>query len=232
MAQTWHDLLFAHWPVAASALRPLVPPALEIDAFGGQGWVGVVPFRMSGVRPRGVPPLPWLSAFPELNVRTYVTMGGKPGVFFASLDAANPVAVALARRFYHLPYFNARMSARATGEWIEYASRRTHLRAPPAEFRARYRAIGPATSSAEGSLEHWLTERYCLYAVDGGGRIHRGEIHHAPWSLQSAEAVLEVNSMASAAGVHLPERAPLLHFARRLDVAVWPLRGVDHRPSG
>src|SRR5579863_2508953 len=124
MKQTWHDLLFAHWPLPPDALRPLVPAQLELDPFDGQCWVGVVPFRMSGIRRRGVPALPGVSRFPELNVRTYVSFGGKPGVYFFSLDAANLPAVWAARMFYHLPYFHAEMSCEDRGGTILYWSRR------------------------------------------------------------------------------------------------------------
>src|ERR1700687_6083754 len=109
MAGTWRDLLFAHWPVATTSLRPLVPARLRIDTFDGQAWLAVVPFRMSGVRLRGTPAMPWLSAFPELNVRTYVRCGAKPGVWFFSLDAGNPLAVGIARAWFHLPYYRAWM---------------------------------------------------------------------------------------------------------------------------
>ncbi len=125
MAQSWHDLLFAHWKVDAAVLRPHVPAELEVDTFEGQSWLGVVPFRMSGVRLRWTPALPWLSAFLELNVRTYVTAQGKPGVWFFSLDAANPVAVAAARLSFHLPYFKARMTCGDVDGWIQYQSERT-----------------------------------------------------------------------------------------------------------
>src|SRR5215471_8036474 len=124
MVQIWHDLLFAHWPVPPEALRPLVPPELPIDIFEGKGWIAVAPFHMSGVRPRGIPPLPGLSRFPELNVRTYTTLDGKPGVFFFSLDAANLPAVRAARAFYHLPYFHARMKAHVDGDRVAYSSQR------------------------------------------------------------------------------------------------------------
>src|SRR5262245_14397007 len=118
MWMIWHDLLFAHWPIPIDTMRRAVPERLALDTFDGSAWVGVVPFRMSGVRPRFVPSMPWLSAFPELNVRTYVTAGGKPGVYFFSLEAANPVAVRAARTFFHLPYFDARMSLQETPGWI------------------------------------------------------------------------------------------------------------------
>jgi len=221
MAMTWHDLLFAHWPVAAEALRPLVPSALELDTFDGAAWIGVVPFRMSGVRFRGTPALPGPGAFPELNVRTYVTHGAKPGVWFFSLDAASRVAVRAARRWFRLPYFDASMTCDEGGGAIVYRSRRTHTGAPPAEFAARYGPLGPESRAMPGSLDHWLTERYCLYAAEPGGALLRAEIHHAPWPLRPAHAAIHVNSMADAAGVALPAEPPRLLFARRLDVVGW-----------
>jgi len=221
MAQSWHDLLFAHWPVPTQLLRGQIPEALAIDTYNGQAWVGVVPFRMSGVRLRGMPAVPGTSAFPELNVRTYVTAEGKPGVWFFSLDAANALAVAVARRWFHLPYYRARMACERQGEWIEYASERTHRGAPAAKLVARYRGVGEAFAPQAGSLEHFLTERCCLYAADLNGRIFRGEIHHAPWLLRAGEAELSVNTMTTAAGIGLPPVKPLLHFAKRQDMVAW-----------
>jgi len=221
MAQSWHDLLFAHWRIDAALLRPHIPEPLQIDTFEGQAWIAVVPFRMSGVRLRFTPTLPWLSAFPELNVRTYVTADGKPGVWFFSLDAGNSVAVAIARAWFHLPYFRARMKCEVTGERIHYVSERTHRRAPTALLEARYQPIGKGFETRRGTLEHFLTERYCLYAMAPGGRILCGEIHHPPWQLQVAEAEFVCNTMTEAAGFVLPPYKPLLHFARRQDVVVW-----------
>jgi uncharacterized protein YqjF (DUF2071 family) len=226
MAQVWHDLLFAHWPVAVDELRGHVPPQLTLDTFDGSGWVGVVPFRMSGIRPRRLPALPWLSVFPELNVRTYVTVGGISGVYFFSLDASNAVAVALGRAIFKLPYFWASMSLRMVDDAVVYASQRTHVGAPAAELRARYRPTGPVFAAPVGSLEWWLTERYSLYTVDALGRAVRTGIHHPRWPLQPAEAVFARNTMAAAHGIALPPIAPLLHFARRQDVIVWPPRRV------
>jgi len=226
MAQIWHDLLFAHWPIPAAQMAALLPPGLELDRWEGEAWVGVVPFRMSGVRPRLFPALPGLSAFPELNVRTYVRVEDKPGVYFFSLDAANPIAVAVARSLFHLPYFRARMSCQTEGEAIRYASQRTHTGAPPAELRGSYAPTGPVYQVEAGSLEAWLIERYCLYSVDKRGRIYRGEIHHAPWPIQQAEATFERNSVAQAAGIGLPDSPPLLHFARRLDVLAWAIQPI------
>jgi uncharacterized protein YqjF (DUF2071 family) len=221
MAQSWHDLLFAHWPVSAAALRPHIPEGLEIDTFDGNAWIGIVPFRMTGVRLRGTPALPWLSDFPELNVRTYVTAQQKPGVWFFSLDAANALAVAGARATFHLPYFRARMRCEERGGWIQYQSERTHKNAPAAQLAGTYRPVGEIFHARADTLEHFLTERYCLYAADLRGRVLRGEIHHPPWALQAAEAELSRNSMADAAGVKLPSKEPLLHFARRQDMVAW-----------
>jgi len=222
MAQRWHDLLFAHWPVAPEVMRTLVPSQLTLDMFDDHCWLGVVPFWMSGVRARGLPALPGLSRFPELNVRTYVTFGNKAGVYFFSLDAANRPVVHAARAFYHLPYFFAEMSAEGAGEEIHYFSRR---RDGKAEFRGRYRPIGLVRLREPGTIEHWLSERYCLYTVHEG-HVYRGEIHHQPWPLQDASAEITSNSMAEGAGLVLPHTQPLLHFARRLDVMIWPLRQI------
>ncbi len=220
MAQSWHDLLFAHWRIDAAALRPLIPAALQIDTFDSSAWIAVVPFRMSGVRLRLTPNVPGLSAFPELNVRTYVTLDGKPGVWFFSLDAANAIAVAVARRWFHLPYFRARMSCDASGESNHYHSERTHRGAAPAVLRGSYRPIGLTFEALPGTIEHFLTERYCLYAANCCG-ILRGEIHHPPWQLQVADAEFLRNTMIDAAGLAFPAGKPLLHFARRQDVVVW-----------
>jgi uncharacterized protein YqjF (DUF2071 family) len=223
---TWQHLLFAHWPVAADALRPLVPPTLELDTFEGRAWVGVIPFSMTGVRPRLVPPLPWVSRFLELNVRTYVTgppRDSKPGVYFFSLDAANPIAVATARWRYRLPYFNARMRLALTGDEVRYTSDRTHRGAPSARLEARYRPVGPEFRAPDGSIDEWLTARYCLYTVDAEGAAHRAVIHHDPWPLQPATAEIATNTMAQAAGIVLEGPPTHLHFVRRLDVVAWSL---------
>jgi len=228
MRQKWHDLLFMHWPVPASALRPLIPRALELDSFNGECWVGVVPFRMTGVRFRGLPPIPGTSAFCELNVRTYVTADGKPGVWFFSLDAAIAAAVTAAWRWFHLPYFRARMSLRESRGIVQYESRRTQRRASSAEFRGKYWPASEPFTAQRGALEHFLVERYCLYA-EARGKIYRGEIDHAPWPLQTAEAEMEANSMAQASHIELPPTAPLLHFSKVQDVRVWPLARVQTR---
>ena len=223
MAQEWHNLLFAHWPVRPEALRQILPAGVKPDLHGGHAWLGVVPFEMRGVRFRGLPAIPGTSRFPELNVRTYVRYNGKPGVWFFSLDAANSLAVAVARAWFHLPYFHARMSCQQGSGATEYASTRTHHGAELAEFRASYRPTGSAVHPQPGSLEHFLTERYCLFSRNSHGQIFVGEIHHPPWSLQSAEAQFVTNTMSEQVSIPL-DGTPILHFAKRQDVVVWPPR--------
>jgi uncharacterized protein len=222
MTQTWHDLLFAHWPIDPRLLRTKVPPEFLLDLFEGDAWIGVVPFRMTNVAPRGVPPLPGVSEFLELNVRTYVRVGDKPGVYFFSLDAGNSLAVRAARALLHLPYYKARMGTMAIGGEFQYKSRREPA---GAEFFASYGPIGGTLVPVEGSLEYFLTERYCLYNIGRTGRPYRMDIHHPPWQLQHAGAEVLENTMAEASGIVLPDWAPLLHFSKRQDMVAWaPVR--------
>ena len=226
MAQSWSNLLFAHWPVDAAVLRRLLPSGIPLDTFDDRAWVSIASFCVSGLRPRLIPALPGLSQFPELNVRTYTALGGKPGVYFFSLDAASALAVVGARAAYFLPYFRANMHIRIGADgMIEYASRRTDRRGRPAEFHARYRPVGPVDYAKPGTLDHWLTERYALYAVGPTARVYRADIEHPQWPLQPAEADIDVNTIAAAAGISVPTTPPRLSFASRVDVVVWrPIR--------
>ncbi len=219
MTQTWHDLLFAHWPVNPQDLQAKVPAAFPIDLFEGTAWIGIVPFRMTNVAPRGVPSMPWISEFPEVNVRTYVRVGQRPGIFFFSLDAGSSVAVHAARTLLNLPYYSAAMTVMAVSAAVDYHSQRTDD--PSAMLAARYGPTGPPSFAAAGSLEYFLTERYCLYNLDHVGRPYRLEIHHPPWPLQSAQAQFRCNTMAEVNGLSLPDALPLLHFARRQDMVAW-----------
>jgi len=220
MTQTWHDLLFAHWPVDRRILEVRLPTSCALDLFDGQAWLGIVAFEMSNVAPRALPALPWLSTFPEINVRTYVLVDGKPGVYFFSLDATNPLAVWSARTFFHLPYHTAAIDVVRRGGSIEYSSRRRNANAA---FDAIYRPVGPVVEPRRGSLEHFLTERYCLYTVDRAHRLMRCDIHHPPWPLQRATADIRCNTLADAAGIRLPDVAPAVHFSKRQDTVNWPL---------
>jgi uncharacterized protein YqjF (DUF2071 family) len=216
--QTWCDLLFAHWPIAVDRLRAVVPSSLTIQQFDGTAWIGVVPFRMEGVMRRPLPDLPWVSAFPELNVRTYVERDGKAGVWFFSLDASNSLAVWAARRFFHLPYFRASMQAVRRGDAVHY---RSHRASGNAAFEARYEPTSGPYTSTPGTLEHWLTERYCLFAESPDRRIFSTDVHHRPWPLQRAQADITRNTMLESQGLPVGDGVPVLHFSRRLDVIVW-----------
>jgi uncharacterized protein YqjF (DUF2071 family) len=227
MSMVWRDLAFLHWPVPVAALRKHVPAGLEIDTWEGIAWLGVVPFAMEAVCPRFTPRIPPISDFPELNLRTYVVAGGKPGVFFFSLDATNPLAVRTARAFFHLPYYDARISCEPEGDGIRYRSERTHRGVKRGEFRGRYRAMAPPQTGQPGSIEHWLTERYCLYSAGRRGRLYRGEIHHEPWPLQAGEAEVERNTLGELIGVALHGAPSLVHFAQKLYVRAWLIEAID-----
>ena len=223
LGQTWADLLFCHWRVAPAAIRPHVADGLELDLLEGDAWLSVTPFEVQGTRARGTLPPPGLSRFPELNVRTYVTYGGRPGIWFLSLDAASMLAVAAARGLYRLPYLRARMAIARDDGWIDYRSERADPRGAPTRFEARYRPAGNVRHAAAGSLEAWLVERYRLYTVDDEGRVYAGDIHHRPWTLEDADAEIRANTMTAPHGIALDD-APLVQFARRQDVVFWPLR--------
>ncbi len=226
MRQNWLQLLFLHWVVAPEQLRPLIPSGLDLDLFEGRAYVGLVPFTMTGVRPVWAPAVPWLSSFHEANVRTYVHRAGRdPGVWFFSLDAANPLAVALARAFFHLPYHHARMHLTLEPEAISYASQRLQRGSRPATCAVRCTPVGSAAPARAGSLEHFLTERYFLYAAHND-RLYRGQVHHTPYPLQAADVLALDEIMLAAAGIARPDEAPLAHFARGVNVEVFPLTRV------
>ena len=218
MGQTWDDLLFVHYRVPVATVRPLVPDGLDVEQHAGSGWLGVTPFVVTGLRARGLPAFPFVSSFRELNVRTYVRRDDKPGVWFFSLDASSQLAVEAARRLYRLPYFHADISVRRRGDEVVYDCSRHDGKA----FSAVYRPGGEVFKADPGSVEHFLTERYCLYA-EHEGELHRAEIHHRPWPLQTAEAQIDLNTMPP---VKLPDESPLTHYSARQDVVIWPLEPV------
>jgi uncharacterized protein YqjF (DUF2071 family) len=219
LRQTWRDLLFLHWPVDPAVLRPLIPPALTLDEFSGSAWVAVTPFWISGAGFRRWGQVPLAARFEELNVRTYVTHDGRPGVWFFSLDAASRLAVWGARRLYRLPYVHAQMDHRQENGTIAYRS----ARSDGTSFQASYGPSGPVTLSRPGSPEHWLTERYCLYARGSSGELYRAEIHHEPWPLQPAVATIQRNDMLSVHGIPVAGPPVYRHFSATLSVIVWPL---------
>jgi uncharacterized protein len=217
-AQSWLDLCFLHWRVDETQLRKLVPDSVELDTHDGSTWLGVTPFRLSNFRLRGLPPIPGLSTFPEVNVRTYVTRDGKPGIWFFSLDAASRLAVEAAKKAYKLPYHHAEMRYERVGEYVEYESSRAG-----AAFGGRYRGDGNLFHAEARALEYFLTERYCLYTEDGG-RLYRAEIHHPPWDLQRGDARIDLNTMAP---LSLLDEEPDVLFCPRQDVVLWSLDEVE-----
>jgi len=249
MHQNWGKLLFMHWPIDAEILRPLIPSQLAIDIFDGSAWIGEIPFTMWGIRGSFLPPIPGTSAFHELNVRTYVHLNGVPGVWFFSLDAANGLAVWGARTFYHLPYFKANMSLRQEGNTIEYSSRRRDALSfgeffsaeaaevpgaanaerfrnyPRAELNASWTIGEPLPQSTPGSIEFFLTERYCLYSLHRD-RLYRSRIFHEPWPLRSATLNARQSTMIESLGIAEPQEEPLLHYAEAIAVDIWPLKRV------
>jgi len=234
MTQRWNDLLFAHWPVEASKIGALLPEGLQVDTFQGTAWLGVVPFWLDRIKIRGVPPIPGVCSFPDLNLRTYVRdeQTGTPGVYFFSLDASNLLAVAVARTFFHLPYHWAdmRLEQSSEREFSFYSRRRfSNLQV---EFKARYRGLGPTRRLAEsrsGTLEYFLMERSCLFSTNRAGQPVRANLHHVPWPLEEADAEIEHNDLAAAIGIRLPAQKPVLHYSRRLALYIWPAELV--RPA-
>jgi uncharacterized protein YqjF (DUF2071 family) len=229
MHQNWRHLLFLHWEVPATALQALIPPRLTVDTFEGKAYVGLVPFTLSGVRPVLMPPLPGVSSFHEVNVRTYVHLDGRdPGVWFFSLDASSSLAVTAARTVYHLAYYDAKIDFSASDEpfpTIDFTSHRTDARGPkPAHAHVRYRSVeGPCAPSTAGSLEHFLAERYILYAEDEQKQLHRARVHHAPYDVARAEVLDFEETLIWAAGITRQEQPQVRHYSPGVDVKVYPL---------
>lgn len=242
MTQRLNDLLFAHWPMKPSALAPLLPEGLQIDTCQGSAWLGVVPFWMDRIKLRGLPAIPGARRFPEINLRTYVRdpQNGMPGVYFLSIDANNIFGSMAARLLYNLPCHWAQMrhEQRSEREFAFYSRRRFSRQ--PVVFNARYRGLGPTRKLVEnrpGSLEFFLTERYCLFTRDRDGELARASIHHIPGPLEEAEAEIERNDLPAALGLRVPKTAPVLHYSRRMALYVWqlerlqPSRGVQRVPA-
>lgn len=222
MRQRWSNLLFLHWPVDPSVIRSRLPEGLEPDLFDGRAWIGVVPFAMGRVHPVGLPPLPWVSWFLELNVRTYVhDHSGRPGVWFFSLDCNQPIAVEAARRFFQLPYHHARMrAALRDGEMI--CSCRRH--ASPRESRFRYRPATGGEPAREHSLEWFLVERYLLFTADRAGRIRSGRVHHQPYRIAEAQCREWSAVPVEDDGLgHLADPPSSMLVAEPVEVQIYPL---------
>jgi uncharacterized protein YqjF (DUF2071 family) len=223
MRQVWKDLLFAHWSVPKEALQDRLPPGLELDTFEGRAYVGITPFELTGLRLRGLPPVPLLSRFPEVNLRTYVKCDGLPGIYFLSLDAGRALAVVGSRLAFFLPYHYALARIERSSESVTFSSTRISPRTGGASFEAAYRPVGPAFTPGEDTLESWFSERYCYFTPGPDGKVWRCEIKHRPWRLYQAEGAITRNTLADAADLDLPGDGPILHYARRQDVSVWSI---------
>ena len=238
--QRWAKLTFLHWRVAAETLQRLLPSNLRIQQFDGSAWLGVVPFSMERVRPWWSPPVPGVSWFLETNVRTYVIdERGVAGVWFFSLDADNRLAVNVARKFWHLPYKLAAMSLRvhgnhhtATPTRISYAGSRKE--SPAAEYDLTLELPdSEAVSAQPGTLEHFLVERYLLFASDRKQRLRTGSVHHAPYRIVTPTSIVGTQSLTSAIGFHNLNIATADHaaFCTGVDVRVSPLKTISERAT-
>lgn len=232
MKQRWADLLFLHWAVDAPLLRAQLPAGLELDTFEGRAYIGIVPFTVTGARATWLPPLPLVSSFHEVNLRTYVRKrGGDPGVWFFALDASNPVVVQTARTLFKLPYRNAEIemkvedpegrAERDARRWITFTSRRVSGDRP--ELDVRYGPAGAPQPAAAGTLDHFLVERYVLY-TESEGTLYRARVHHEPYPVQQAVVPHVRENFLPTIGLSRPERPPLAHYAKEVHVDVFPLR--------
>lgn len=222
MYQSWGKLLFMHWRVPVEMLRPHVPIGIHIDTFGGDAWIAVTPFTLWGARPKFLPPLPWLSSFHEMNVRTYVHRDGVPGVWFFSLDANRLIPVAGARALYRLPYVSAKIDFEFGESECDYTLERD---APAGRFHAAWKIGEELPRAQPGSLEFFLAERYCLYA-ESAGKLFRARIQHEPWPLQRAELRSWNTDIFAANGLETPSGEPMVHGGGPVHVAVWPLEST------
>ncbi|MCA0971183.1 DUF2071 domain-containing protein [Halobacillus litoralis] len=221
MHQTWEELVFMHWPVPEEMLRPHIPKAFELDLYDGQAWIAVVPFRMNHIHFKGMPPVQFGNHLLELNVRTYVTFKGEPGVYFVTLDANHPLGVFLARTLFGLPYVHASIQLKQTPSRFSYVSRRTHKGYPTAHFHASFLTTSPPIPSEPGSLIYWLTERYCLW-VTRGNSVYKGPIYHKNWSLQKAEADIYTNQLMDFLPSRLFKKPPMTYYSKSLETFIFP----------
>lgn len=217
MGQRWEDLLFMSWPIDARELEPYVSPKVQIDEADGRAWISVVPFWMQDAHFRGLPPIPFLSSFPEVNVRTYVSSGGHKAVWFLSLDTESHINVFLARHAFHLPYVYAKVEMDRGAE-IAFRSERPR---GGARFEATYRPDGPEAVPVEGTLEHFLTERYSMIGVDHEGELFRGDIQHAPWRLRNAIWKADRMELLAPLGIEVTGD-PVVFYAAFTEVVLWP----------
>lgn len=221
MKQRWDDVLFLHWPVQPELLRPLLPKGVELDLFEGNAWIGFVFFEVNGLRPRLIPPIPFVNTFPELNVRTYIRRNGKPGVYFLSMDATNKIAIKMARATYSLPYLYADISLKRSATSVSLSSIRKERDFPRESLQVKYKPTGENIPNEEGSLTHWLVERYCLWSVIGD-ELCRTDIHHPKWVVEAVEVELATNTMAQFLPREIFSIPPIAHYSLSKTALFWP----------
>ncbi|OIK07631.1 hypothetical protein BIV60_27070 [Bacillus sp. MUM 116] len=218
MKQSWRNLLFAHWPIPVNLMRPLIPKPLQLDTYECYAWIGIIVFIIDGIYLRGIPRLPLFAKFPEINVRTYVHYNGKPGVYFLSLDAPHWATYTIARKWYRLPYYQSLIQFWKDHSGFYFNSVRSDRKSPfLAGFNGNFMASSRVFFAGEGTIDQWLTERYCLYSVDKKGNLFCGDIDHIPWPLQTAEADIYKNTLVTPFGFEPPKTQPLLHFSQGVD---------------
>jgi len=220
MRQSWNNALFIHYPIAINKLRQLVPEQLQLDTYDGWGWISIVPFKMEKV---GIRAIPFSITFPELNIRTYVTIDNKPGVYFFSLDATNLPVVFLSNMFINLPYLHSQMTIHHDGDYTSFSCIR---KSSDESIACLYHPISEPFTASKGTFDYWVTERYCFYTVNSAGKVNRCNILHKPWPLQHAEAEIRHNSLFSSKSLQFEAITPILHYSKGVDVRVWPLERV------
>lgn len=222
MEQEWSNLCFLHYAIDPNILRERIPAGMELDTYEGQAYLSIVPFHMKKIRLREMPSLLSMR-FGELNLRTYVTYEGRPGVYFYSIDADSWLGGQLAQLMYHLPYYDADISLVENENQFEFHSVR-HGRGPVGEFSCLYRPISEVFEAQAGTLDAWLTQRYSLFSTDSVGRIYRGDIEHGSWQLQRAEATIPCNTLFEAVGLPRPLEEPRAFYVADIVTHCWPLK--------
>jgi uncharacterized protein YqjF (DUF2071 family) len=216
LAMSWEDVLVASWPVDPAVVTAELPTGLDPDTYDGKAYLSVVPFVMADVRPRGVPAR-FGKTFGELNLRTYVTADGNPGIYFFNLDATDPLGVRIARRLFRLPYYDAEMTVRRNGDRVDFESDRTHEGARSLAFDATYEPAAEPSRADPGSLDEFLLERYRFF-VEGRDTIYRGEVSHDPWQLAAADVEFRENDLFAANGFDHPDGSPHVTYSSGVDV--------------